>query len=65
MRNQEYLREMVKEAKWKENISFKTIAEELLDMNYNSFINFVDGYKNLGKEREKILEDFLVNMLDK
>ena len=42
---QNYLREEVKRLKWQEGISYKYLAEELLDMKYNSFVNFVHGYK--------------------
>ena len=45
---QNYLREEVKRLKWQEGISYKYLAEELLDMKYNSFVNFVHGYKDLG-----------------
>lgn len=39
MNNQDILREEVKKIKWLEDITFKTIAEELLNMNYHAFIN--------------------------
>lgn len=60
---QNYLREQVKRLKWKEGISYKTIAEDLLDMNYNSFINFVNGYKDLGYERTIILKGYIADMI--
>lgn len=60
---QNYLREQVKRIKWQENISYKTIAEDLLEMNYNSFINFLHGYKDLGYERVKILKSFINDMI--
>ena len=60
---QEYLRDQVKRLKWKEGISFKCIAEELLGMKYNSFINFVHGYKKLGNKRVKILKEYIDNMI--
>ena len=63
MREQEYLREQVKRIKWQEGITYKTIAEELLGMNYHSFMNFVHGYKELGYERRKILEAYICDML--
>ena len=62
-RKQEFLRKECKRLKWEEEITYKEIAEDLLDMNYNAFINFLHGYKNLGEERVKILEDYIVNML--
>ena len=43
---QKYLREQVKRLKWQEGISYKYLAEELLNMKYNSFVNFVHGYKD-------------------
>lgn len=60
---QDYLRKRVKRIKWQEDISYKTIAEDLLDMNYNSFINWLRGYCNLGSNRVKILYDYLENIL--
>lgn len=56
---QNYLREEVKRLKWKEGINYKYIAEELLCMKYNSFINFVHGYKDLGYKRAKILKTYI------
>ena len=58
-KEQIYLREQVKKLKWKEDINYKTIAEDLLDMNYNSFINFLHGYKDLGEERCNILKEYI------
>lgn len=60
---QKYLREQVRRLKWQENISYKTIAEELLDMNYNAFINFVNGYKRLGYKRIAKLRNYINDML--
>ena len=62
MNNQDILREEVKKVKWLEDITFKTIAEELLNMNYNAFINWLHGYKNLSSEKIKKLEDFINDM---
>lgn len=56
---QNYLREETKRLKWKEGISYKYLAEELLGMKYNSFINFVHGYKDLGYARVKLLKEYI------
>lgn len=56
------LREEVKRIKWQEEISYKTISEELLNMKYHSFINWLHGYRNLGKKRLKLLTDFINDM---
>ena len=63
MEEQMYLREQVKRLKWQEGISYKFLAEQLLDMKYNSFVNFVNGYKNLGYERAKLLKAYIDDML--
>lgn len=39
MNIQNILRKEVRRIKWEENIKYKTIAEDLLNMKYNSFIN--------------------------
>ena len=62
-REQNYLREQVKRLKWQEDISYKYIAEEVLEMKYNSFVNFVNGYKDLGSERVKILRSPILNLM--
>lgn len=62
MNLQANLREEVKRIKWQEEISYKTISEELLNMKYHSFINWLHGYRNLGKERVKLLTDFINDM---
>lgn len=59
MNIQRYFREEVKRLKWEEDISYKTIAIDLLEMNYNAFINWLHGYKNLSKEKLYKLEDFI------
>ncbi len=59
MNIQDYLRETVKKLKWTEGITYKEIAEDLLDMKYNSFINFLHRYKNLGRTRVNILIDYI------
>lgn len=59
MNQQNYLREEVRRLKWEEDISYKTIAEDLLEMKYNSFINWLHNYKNLSNKRILILKDFI------
>lgn len=58
---QDILREKAKMMKWKYDVDYRTIAEDVLGMNYNSFLNFVNGYKVLGKQRSKILDDYINN----
>lgn len=62
MINQDILREEVKKIKWLEEITFKTIAEDLLDMNYHAFINWLHGYKNLSREKVIKLQNFIDDM---
>ena len=57
--SQEELRKEVKLIKALEDISYKTIAEDLLDMKYNSFINWLHGYYCLGYSRSKLLREFI------
>lgn len=52
---QDKLRERVKELKWKNGVSYKELSI-ILGMKYNSFINFVHGYKRLGYGRAMKLE---------
>ena len=53
VKSQEYLRE---------DISYKTIAEDLLEMNYNAFINWLRGYKNLSRKKVEQLKDYINTM---
>lgn len=62
MNIQNYLREEVRRLKWEEEISYKVIAQDLLDMKYNSFINWLHGYKNLSNKKINILKDFINSM---
>lgn len=57
--SQELLRKRVKMIKAMEDISYKIIAEDLLDMKYNSFINWLHGYSNLGYTRSQKLRDYI------
>ena len=59
MINQNYMRAEVRRIKWEEDISYKTIAEDLLNMNYNSFINWLHNYKDLSIKKILILKDFI------
>ena len=59
MNLQEYFREEVKKLKWQKDISYKFIANNLLDMNYNAFINWLRGYKNLGTNKLNKLKRFI------
>lgn len=56
---QEKLRMEVKQLKWQDDIDFKTIAEDLLEMDYHSFINWKNGLYNLGYEKTKTLTDYI------
>lgn len=62
MINQNILREEVKKIKWLEDITFKTLAEDLLNMNYHAFINWLHGYKNLSREKAIKLQNFIDDM---
>ena len=59
MNKQDYLRMEVRKLKWQKNISYKTIAEDLLNMRYHSFINWLHEYKELSNKRVDILKDFI------
>ena len=48
MEEQNFLRNEVKRLRWAENITFKEIAEDLLDMDYHAFENWLHGRCNLG-----------------
>ncbi len=59
MSEQDFLRNQVKRLKWEANISYKEIAEELLCMNYRSFLNWLHGRSNLGYEKQKSLKEYI------
>lgn len=61
---QEKLREQVKILKATNGdiYKYKDIAE-MLDMNINSFYNWLNGYYNLGTDKERKLQDFLNDIL--
>lgn len=62
MNIQDYFREEVKRLKWIEDISYKVIAEDLLEMKYHSFINWLHGYKNLSRAKIEKLRSFINDM---
>lgn len=61
---QEKIREQVKiiKAIYGKDFTYKDIAG-MLNININSFYNWLNGYYNLGKEKEKILKAFLEDLL--
>lgn len=61
---QENLRKQVKVVKalYGEDFKYKDIAE-MLEININSFYNWLNNYYDLGKEKEKVLQDFVNNIL--
>lgn len=61
--NQDFLRMQCKKIKWEDDISYKVIAEDILHMNYNAFMNFIHGYKELGEQRARVLEAFISDMI--
>jgi len=63
MKKQDLLREQVKKLKWQEDIYYKEIAKDLLDMHYNSFMNWLHGYCELGSDKEKKLQEYVDCML--
>ncbi len=64
MINQDYLRNCVKKLKWDNDIYYKEIAEELLDINYHSFINWKQGKYELSEQKAKILLDYVECLID-
>jgi hypothetical protein len=64
MNEQDFLREQVKKIKWQENISYKTIAEDLLEMDYHAFINWLHCRCNLGREKRIKLNDYISCFMD-
>ena len=61
---QENLRKQVKVVKalYGEDFKYKDIAE-MLEININSFYNWLNNYYDLGKEKEKVLQDYVNNIL--
>lgn len=61
---QEKLREQVKIIKAMYGDEYKYIDfAEYLEMNINSFYNWLNGYYNLGTEREQKLKDIVNDIL--
>lgn len=57
--NQEELRIQVKKLKWQYDISYKEIAIDLLEMDYQAFNNWVNGRCKLGRQKVKQLQDYI------
>lgn len=57
----EALRKQVKELKVYQNITYKELAE-YLEIQRNSFYNWLKGYYNLGDEKQKQLQDIINNL---
>lgn len=57
----ESLRKQVKMLKALQNISYKEIAE-YLEINQNSFYNFINGQYNLSQERAERLQEIIINL---
>jgi hypothetical protein len=64
MEEQDFLREQVKKLKWQEDIRYKEIAEDLLDMDYHAFINWLHCRCNLGRERALLLKEYISCIID-
>ena len=63
MNKQDYLREKCKQLRWQKEITYKTLAKDILCMNYNSFINWLHSYSKLSCKREQILNDYVAKQL--
>lgn len=61
---QEILRKQVKviKALYGEDFTYKDIAE-MLEININSFYNWLNNYYDLGREKEKQLQQFVNDIL--
>lgn len=61
---QENLRKQVKVVKalYSEDFTYKDIAE-MLEININSFYNWLNNYYDLGREKEKVLQAFVNDIL--
>lgn len=57
----ESLRKQVKILKALQNISYKEIAE-YLEINQNSFYNFINGQYNLSQEKAERLQEIIINL---
>ena len=61
---QEELRQMARIVKATEDVSFKEMAEDLLNINCHSFYNWLNGEYNLSRSKSLELYEFLINFLD-
>ena len=61
---QEELRQMARIVKATEDVSFKEMAEDLLNINCHSFYNWLNGEYNLSQSKSLELYKFLINFLD-
>ena len=59
MSEQDFLRKEVKRLKWEAGITYREISQELLCMNYRSFLNWLHGRADLGYEKREILKDYI------
>lgn len=57
----EALRKQVKELKVYQNITYKELAE-YLEIQRNSFYNWLKGYYNLGDDKQRQLQDIINNL---
>lgn len=64
MKDQDILRDQVKKLKWQQDISYKEIAEDLLDINYHSFINWKRGIYDLSQDRARQLEEYIYTIIE-
>lgn len=55
------LRKQIKELKINQNITYREIAE-YLEITRNSFYNWINGYYNLGDEKQQRLKEIINNL---
>jgi transposase-like protein len=64
MNKQDELRKLTRVAKaCSEDITYKDLAESI-DININSFYNWLNGYYELSREKARYLEDIVINLAD-
>ena len=59
MIDQEFLRTQTKRLKWEYDIDYKEISLELLGMDYQAFINWVNGRCKLGRQKAILLQEYI------
>lgn len=59
--NNEILRKQVKELKVYQDINYKEIAE-YLEIQRNSFYNWLKGYYNLSDDKQQQLKEIITNL---